>query len=224
MPWDEKDEGVGGSIEYDFSILESKVGFTEYNEGNTCLAILEGEKEFSNGKVMDDNLWIGAPKGAADGSWSWTANKEGTAFVPTDGDEDRRFPKQSKIQQFINSAVKAGVPIRDRTDNSLDFSGWAGLKVRIREEEKSGKFDGEERSWRQPLVIAYLGEVATAGATPKPVNAESNGGSDDLMDRAKAIAAECDDMVEYMDKVSRELGIPLDHPLCSEKFFDSVKA
>lgn len=231
-PWDDTDrQGSGGSIEYTLTITESKAGFTEYNEGNTCLLILEGEKEFSNGRVMDDGIWVNAPGG-------WSATEDGSFFVFEDEgeiDESARFDKRSKLQQFITSALAAGVPLEDRNESARDARGWAGLKLRIREEERSFKdrATGEARTFNQPLVVEFLGMTENskpkkAVATKKEVAAETNGSggeaAGDIVAEAKAIAAGCTDLIEYMDKVSKELGVGLDHPVCSASFFESAKA
>lgn len=236
MPWDDRDKGQGGSLEYNLTITESKVDTTDYNDGNTTLWILEGEQEFDNGNIRDTHLWIGAPDG-------WTFNDDHTGFEDEQGDDDRRFGKNSKIQQFINSALD--IPeleevIHARTDNSLDVAGWAGLKLRIREEEKSADVKNKEsgksekRTWRQPLVIEFLGLVDEEKPASKgkgkvkvveaPSDASNGNGGGDLVSRAKAIATESGDLITYMDKVSKELGIPLDHQLCSSSFYESANA
>lgn len=234
MPWDdEKDRGKGGSLEYNLDITKSFTGVTDYNNGNTALWILEGEQEFDNGNVRESNMWISLPD-------DFTYSEDGQFIEDKNGDEDNRLGKNSKAQQFINSALdipELSKVIKARTENSLHVGPWAGLKLRIREEEISkpikDKDTGktETRSWRQPLVLAFLGESspgAGTGANLKSVKeAASNGGgngSGDLLERAKAIAAESTDLIAYMDRVSKELEIPLDHQLCTAAFYDSAKA
>lgn len=222
MPWDEKDEqGQGGSFEYDFAIASSKAGYTEYNEGKTCMLILEGEKTFSNGRVVDDHMWVKVPDG-------WTCDAEGRFFV-NEEDADARFDKRSKIQVFITSAIKAGVPLKERSENSLDASGWAGLKLKIREEERSFKSreNNETVTYPQPVVVEYLGEVGgtSPSKAPEKKAASNGGGSDDeVKAKARVIAKGQDSLVDYMDTVSRELKVPLDHEVCSSAFYEEARA
>lgn len=223
MPWGDKDRGEGGTFEYDFAIHSARAGYTEYNEGKTCLLILEGEKTFSNGRVLDDHMWVSAPSG-------WTASDDGRFFVNTE-DEDARFSKNSKIQRFINSAVDAGVPLQDRSENSLDTSGWVGLKVRIQEKEETfkPKDSTEVRSFTQPLVVAYLGEGSTSGSatnsvsTTSPSPTSNGGGGEDKKAAATLIARAESDLISHMDRVNKELGLPLDHEYCSAAFYESAR-
>lgn len=227
MAWDERDEeGQGGSFEYNFTVVSSRAGFTEYNEGNTALLILEGEAEFDNGNIIDKHLWISTPRPAPDAEGKWSATDDGFFFVHT-ANEDARFDRKSKIQRFIASALKAGVPLKKRGENSLDARAWAGLKLRIQEKEESfPNAAGETITYTQPLVKEFLGEVEGAKglkSVPK-AKGSSNGdaSSDDLIGKAKALAKAAGDYVDYMDKGSKELGLPLDHAVFSEEFYSSA--
>lgn len=230
--WTERDEqGQGGSIEYTFTCNTSRAGFTEYNEGKTVLLILEGEAEFSNGKVIDKHLWIGAPSGKG-----WSATDDGSFFTNLE-DPEARFGRNSKIQKFISSALKAGVPLKEKGENSLDARAWAGSKFRVREEDVTftPQDTGEERTYQQPLVVEYLGEVGTGSTKPSTSSRTSasgasaaNGDSGDKVAKATLIAkkhAEGEDLVSYMDEVSRTLGVALDDEVCSAAFFkEAIKS
>lgn len=226
MPWESDDlEGQGGDFEYIFTINKSYAGYTDYNEGKTCLLILEGEKEYTNGKVEDSHMWIGVPDNQ-EGTFE-PADDAGTAFVHTSGDQGKRFSPQSKIQKFIKSANEAGVPLQERGRNSLDAAMWAGLKLRIKETRQEAKVRGEARSWNQPLVTEYLGEVEASPSSAGGSTPSKNGSSEpdaELEAKASMIAKACENPVEYLERANKELGLPLSHTLMTSAFFEKANA
>jgi hypothetical protein len=222
MAWKDDDlKGQGGDFEYVFSIHKSYAGYTEYNDGKTCLLILEGEKEYPSGKVEDSHMWIGVPDNQ-EGTFE-PRDGEGTGFLHTSGDPDKRFSPQSKIQKFIRSAVEVGVPLEERGDSSLDASMWAGLKLRIKEERQEAKVRGESRAWNQPLVVEYLGELQ-GGSTSSSAPSSTSNGSGDVEAQAREIAKAANDPVEYLERAKKELGVDLGHPVMTSEFYAKANA
>lgn len=220
MPWKDDDKkGQGGAFEYVFTVTSSKAGYTTYNEGKTCLLILEGEKEYANGNVKDDKLWINVPDNQ-EGTFE-PADDAGTHFVHTSGDPKVRFSPRSKIQTFIRSALEAGVPLEERGDSSLDAGMWTGLKLRIREEPRTGGKGAQD--WQQPLVIEYLGEVGSAGGSSAAPSSSANG-SGDVKAAATVLAKESDNVVTYLERAAKELGLQMGNELMTTAFYESVNA
>lgn len=152
MPWEEKDRhGSEKPFRYVFHIQKSTAGYTEYNQGQTCLLILEGKRQSVDGDLEDHHLWLSV------GAFQ-PGDDDGTSFLHESGDESERFHPSSKVQQFIESAIDAGVPLEERGINSLDATMYAGLSVVIEEVKKNAVIDGETRNWRVPTVIRYIGE------------------------------------------------------------------
>lgn len=198
MAWDEKDLKGESSFEYQFDITKSYCGRTEYNSGKTCLVILEGERIGQDKVRKEHHLWFPMNK------WE-EANAEGTRLLHETGDPERRLERQSKYYKFLNSAIEAGVPVQERGTDSLDVTIWAGLSLRVSEEAREGKIQGEKREWRDFYVTEFLGVLA---------GSDTGNGTD--VEQLEALANEMKqagkDQLDFIEEAKKRCGVNADDP------------
>lgn len=208
MAWTDKDRkgDTGLADEYTFDIEDAYYGYTKYNEGKTPLLILTGTQTMPDGKVRENaQEWVSI------GSFEPTEqNPEEDNPVPSDKgrfavyvkegkiDPAKRFFQGSKVRTWIERLQELGAPVEDKGENSLDSAMFVGLKVRCeREKVKTGQ---GEQEWMLP--VEYLGETNNA----RPVTKTE---STDVEGALSKLAEQCDEAVEFFDRVGKELGLEI---------------
>ncbi len=145
------DEGF--SVSFDFTVGLAYFGTrAEYNNGDTCLLILEGEDE--NGE--DKSMFMSVGKGWAASDDSRLAIHHDQNGIP---DGKTTFLKTSHVGRFINALLElgAGADMEKHTEhpNGTGADTYIGLKMHIETVEVDyGKELGKKRI---PLPTAFLG-------------------------------------------------------------------
>lgn len=236
MPWDDKDrKGEETAFPpYVFHIEESFAGYTEYNDGDTCLGILNGKRETKDGDLEDHHLWLSVGK--------FRPVDDGKAIEHLEEPGKRMDPK-AKMQIFLNSAIDAGVPLEERGESSLDMTMYAGLSVIVFEEPRSftPKGESEPRSYRVPKVVQFLGTFDPAigpsfygDITQGVQNVKQAFGSETVSKvagpaaegeeaMAAKLARQAADYVGYLESVSK-IGVNPGDEYATEEFFESARA
>lgn len=225
MPWTEDDiAGSGGEgFEYDFTIRKAYFGHdSRYNEGNTPLLILEGEKDWGSGGDDDAHLFVKI------GSFE-PGDDEGTFAIHESQDPEIAFHARSHIQEFIKRAVELGWPGPEKGDNSRQAKIWVGSRFHIVGEPRSFTNDeGEKVEYEVQLPDTYLGEV---GEEEESKAASSDGdvtklpnSADDVDRKLKLVAKKSDNYLDFLDEATTDLGLEVDDPRVAEEGKESVWA
>lgn len=159
-PWTDEDlygdEKVFRSVVH---IEKSYAGRTSYNDGMTCLLILEGKRQTDDRDLEDWHCWVGL-KGFKEADNNGTSVvgvvNEGTPEEKVD--EKKRFGPNSKVRKLMQSYIDAGIDLTEKGVDSRDCTMYSGVSVVWEEHPERGEFGGEKRTWRQPLVRELLGE------------------------------------------------------------------
>lgn len=229
--WSDKAKTGESGLHDDFiiSIGKSGTGIPEGYDGPVWL--VEGELELPDGRLIDGDLRLGI------GDFE-PGDKEGTWLLHSSQNPDKHLSSQSGAMKFISSAIQAGVPLEERSRvmdgrdlEERDLKAWEGLRVRVThvQEMRRNPKTGVEKMGRQPLVTEYLGTVdapkapsgGNATESPAPAAPSSNGSTED---KARLLARASGNYLEYLEKVTGQLGVDPSDDVAAEAFYTSAKS
>lgn len=186
----------GGFQKYQFDIHHAEFCYTENSvkdgkEGKMLFAHFVGELRTEDGHVQD---WT---KDYSVG-YDWEPANGGTSCIHETGSATRNLWAMCNFMKFVGSAVKAGVPIRERITGrpTDDITGWAGLSLaieKIGEEYDSREKDAEgnpvKKTFTQDMPVGLVGTFEPKQLeTVSQGNGSSNGATnltdDELLELA----------------------------------------
>lgn len=218
MAWGDKDrKGESGLEPYEFTVQRARFGYTDYNQGNTMLGILDGTKRYSDGREEEGHIWLKTGKQFEPAAEDGSPASEGPLARHDSGNPDKRFNANSGYMEWVKRALDLGAPLEDKSDTSLDIRIFLGSKFEVDFESRSGTIQGEKREWVAEIPVKYLGEVgSTASGSRKTTPAAANGDGPSTGDLLK-LAKGSDDYVDFLEKATQEFGLSMDHPQLDER-------
>lgn len=230
--WSDKAKTGESGLHDDFiiAIAKSYIGVPE--GWDNPVWIIEGELELPDGNRTDGDIRLSV------GDFE-PGDKEGTWLLHSSQNPDKHLSSQSRAMKFISSAVNnAGVPLEERSRvvdgrdlEERDLAAWVGLRVRVTHEsvKTTNPKTGVEGVGRQPLVTEYLGTVdspkapsgGNATESPAPAAPSSNGSTED---KARLLARASGNYLEFLEKVTGQLGVDPSDDVAAEAFYTSAKS
>lgn len=232
--WDGDD---GLLDDFDFTVIAPKFGYTEYNQGNTLLLLLEGEAVTSDGAVVEHTCQYSC------GSKHEPVG-QGEKAVHESG-EDKPFNKRAGVMDLVRAARELGALDEAIAAGltPLDASMWKGLKFhmnRIKVGDFTPEGESEKRDVVRELPTAFLGKAdggvaAPASPTSAPVQAAastqtasapapsapaaSNGGSNGAVSDAQLLVLGRQSGGDYVTWLegAEKLGVKVTDPRLDEK-------
>lgn len=219
--WDGDD---GLMDDYDFTITSAKFGYTDYNQGNTLLLLLEGEAVTDTGAVIEHTAQY-----SCGSKHEPVGNGESAIHVTG---EVKPFNKRAGIMDLVNAASKLGAldDIKAQGKTPAEASIWAGLKFhmnRVKVSEFTPEGESEKRDVIRELPTAFLGKAeggtsTSVAASPAPAAtsapASNGGGNGAVSDAALTVMARQSggDYISFLE-IAGKSGIQVTDPRLDEK-------
>lgn len=223
--WDGDD---GLLDDFDFTVISPKFGYTEYNQGNTLLLLLEGEAVTSDGAVVEHTCQYSC------GSKHEPVG-QGEKAVHESG-EDKPFNKRAGVMDLVRAARELGALDEAIAAGltPLDASMWKGLKFhmnRIKVGDFTPEGESEKRDVVRELPTVFLGKAdgatvaapaaapTTASTPPSQAPATTNGGSNGAVSDAQLLVLGRQSGGDYVTWLegAEKLGVKVTDPRLDEK-------